>query len=130
MLKTPANPGGLPMEVFNDLRTNVLNDRAQFFRDLSAPSYGANRTGVKVSQGLRDSFWLQGMLCGHKGAFDCIKAFSETDFIEDLKKFDVPTLILHPDDDQMAPISTPTMTRWPPSAPRPCSPPRSSKEPY
>jgi non-heme chloroperoxidase len=104
MLKTAANPAGLPIEVFDGLRASVLADRAQFFRDLSAPFYGANRPGAKVSQGLRDSFWLQGMLCGFKAAFDCIKAFSETDFTEDLKKFDVPTLILHGDDDQIVPI--------------------------
>jgi non-heme chloroperoxidase len=105
MLKTPANPAGLPMEVFDQLRAGVLNDRAQFFEDLSAPFYGANRPGNKVSQGLRHSFWLQGMLCGHKAAYDCIKAFSETDFTEDLKKFDVPTLILHGDDDQIVPFA-------------------------
>ena len=104
MLKTAANPTGLPIEVFDGLRANVLADRSQFFRDLSAPFYGANRPGAKVSQGLRDSFWLQGMVCGFKAAFDCIKAFSETDFTEDLKKFDVPTLILHGDDDQIVPI--------------------------
>src|SRR5713226_4916803 len=109
MLKTPANPGGLPIEVFDGLRANVLSDRAQFFRDLSAPFYGANRPGAKVSQGLRDSFWLQGMVCGHKAAFECIKAFSETDFTEDLKKFDVPTLILHGDDDQIVPIGAAAM---------------------
>src|SRR3989441_7232225 len=104
MLKTPANPGGLPMSAFDQIRAGVLADRSQFFKDLSAPFYGANRPGAKVSQGLRDSFWLQGMLAGHKAAFDCIKAFSETDFTEDLKKFDVPTLILHGDDDQIVPI--------------------------
>jgi non-heme chloroperoxidase len=104
MLKTPANPAGLPMEVFDGLRASVLADRAQFFRDLSAPFYGANRKDARVSQGLRDSFWLQGMLCGFNAAYDCIKAFSETDFTEDLKKFDVPTLILHGDDDQIVPI--------------------------
>jgi non-heme chloroperoxidase len=104
MLKTPANPAGLPMEVFDGLRASVAADRPQFFRDLSAPFYGANRPGAKVSQGLRDSFWLQGMLCGFPAAYDCIKAFSETDFTEDLKKFDVPTLILHGDDDQIVPI--------------------------
>ncbi len=109
MLKTPANPGGLPIEVFDGLRAKVLSDRAQFFRDLSAPFYGANRPGAKVSQGLRDSFWLQGMVCGHKAAFECIKAFSETDFTEDLKKFDVPTLILHGDDDQIVPIGAAAM---------------------
>src|SRR6267142_1955742 len=104
MLKTAANPGGLPIEVFDQLRASVLADRAQFFKDLSAPFYGANRPEAKVSQGLRDSFWLQGMLAGHKAVFDCIKAFSETDFTEDLKKFDVPTLILHGDEDQIVPI--------------------------
>ena len=104
MLKTPANPAGLPMEVFDQVRASVQADRAQFFKDLSAPFYGANRPGAKVSQGLRDSFWLQGMLCGHKAAYECIKAFSETDFTEDLKKFDVPTLVLHGDDDQIVPI--------------------------
>jgi non-heme chloroperoxidase len=105
MLKTPANPGVLPLEVFDQIRASVLADRSQFFKDLSAPFYGANRPGATVSQGLRDSFWLQGMLCGHKGAYDCIKAFSETDLTGDLKKFDVPTLILHGDDDQIVPIS-------------------------
>lgn len=104
MLKTPANPGGLPMDAFDQIRTAVLTDRAQFFKDLSAPFYGANQPGTKVSQGLRDSFWLQGMLAGHKAVYDCIKAFSETDFTEDLKKFDVPTLVLHGDDDQIVPI--------------------------
>jgi non-heme chloroperoxidase len=104
MVKTAANPAGLPIEAFDQLRAAVLTDRAQFFRDLSAPFYGYNRTGAKVSQGVRDSFWLQGMLCGHNAAYDCIKAFSETDFTEDLKKFDVPTLILHGDDDQIVPI--------------------------
>jgi len=104
MLKTPANPGGLPIEAFDQIRAGVQSDRSQFFRDLSAPFYGANRAGAKVSQGLRDSFWLQGMLAGHKAVYECIKAFSETDFNEDLKKFDVPTLILHGDDDQIVPI--------------------------
>ena len=104
MLKTAANPGGLPMEVFDDIRTNVLADRSQFFKDLSAPFYGANRPDAKVSQGLRDSFWLQGMQAGFKGVIDCIKAFSETDHTADLKKFDVPTLIIHGDDDQIVPI--------------------------
>jgi non-heme chloroperoxidase len=104
MLKTPANPGGLPMEAFDQIRAGVHSDRSQFFKDLSAPFYGANRAGAKVSQGLRDSFWLQGMQCGLKAAYDCIKAFSETDFTEDLKKIDVPTLILHGDDDQIVPI--------------------------
>jgi non-heme chloroperoxidase len=109
MLKTPANPGGLPMDAFDQLRSAVQADRAQFFGDLSAPFYGANRPGNRVSQGLRDSFWLQGMLCGHKAAYDCIKAFSETDFTEDLKKFDVPTLILHGDADQIVPIGASAM---------------------
>jgi non-heme chloroperoxidase len=105
MLKTSANPGGLPMDAFDQIRAAVQADRSQFFKDLSAPFYGANRAGAKVSQGLRDSFWLQGMLCGLKAAYDCIKAFSETDFTEDLKKFDVPTLVLHGDDDQIVPIA-------------------------
>ena len=105
MLKTPANPGGLSIDVFDQIRAGVLNDRSQFFKDLSGPFYGANRPGSKVSQGLRDSFWLQGMWCGHKAAYDCIKAFSETDFTEDLKKIDVPTLVLHGDDDQIVPIA-------------------------
>jgi non-heme chloroperoxidase len=104
MLKTPANPAGTPLEVFDQLRASVLADRAQLFRELSAPFYGANRPGAAVSQGLRDSFWLQGMLAGHKAVYDCIKAFSETDQTEDLKKFDVPALILHGDDDQIVPI--------------------------
>src|SRR5260370_10843942 len=104
MLRTDSNPVGLPLEVFDQLRASVLADRAQFFKELSAPFYGANRPGAKVSQGLRDSFWLQGMLAGHKAVFDCIKAFSETDLTEDLKKFDLPTLILHGDDDQIVPI--------------------------
>src|SRR5439155_6306645 len=109
MLKTAANPGGTPMEAFDQIRAGVLTDRAQFFKDLSAPFYGANRPGTKVSQGLRDSFWLQGMLAGFKGAYDCIKAFSEPDFTEDLKKIDVPTLILHGDDDQIVPIADSAM---------------------
>ena len=104
MLKTPANPKGLPIETFDQLRSAVQADRAQFFKDLSAPFYGANRPNNTVTQGLRDSFWLQGMIMSIKGAYDCIKAFSETDFTEDLKKFDVPTLILHGDDDQIVPI--------------------------
>ncbi len=104
MLKTEANPGGLPLRAFDDLRRGVANDRSQFYRDLSAPFYGANRPGSKVSQGLRDQFWLQSMQVGLKGVFDCIKAFSETDFTEDLKRFDVPTLFIHGDDDQIVPI--------------------------
>ncbi|MES2353669.1 MAG: alpha/beta hydrolase [Pseudomonadota bacterium] len=105
MLKTAANPGGLPMEVFDQIRAGVVTDRSQFFKDLTATFYGANRPGAKVSQGLRDSFWLQGMQAGLKGVYDCIKVFSETDQTEDLKKFDVPTLIMHGDDDQIVPIA-------------------------
>jgi len=92
------------MEVFDGIRNGVLADRSQFFKDLSVPFYGANRSAARVSQGVMDSFWLQGMQAGFKAAFDCIKAFSETDFTEDLKKIDVPTLILHGDDDQIVPI--------------------------
>jgi non-heme chloroperoxidase len=109
MLQTDANPGGLPMKIFDDIRAGVQADRSQFFKDLSAPFYGANRAGNKVSQGLRDSFWLQGMIAGHKACYDCIKAFSETDFTEDLKKIDVPTLVLHGDDDQIVPIGAAAM---------------------
>ena len=109
MVKTAANPNGTPMEAFDQIRQAVLSDRSQFWRDLSAPFYGANRAGAKVSQGLRDSFWLQGMLAGHKAVYDCVKAFSETDFTEDLKKIDVPTLILHGDDDQIVPIGDSAM---------------------
>jgi non-heme chloroperoxidase len=104
MLKTEANPGGLPIEAFDGIRAGVANDRSQFYADLSAPFYGANRPGSKVSQGQRDQFWLQSMQVGLKGALDCIKAFSETDFTQDLKKFDVPTLFIHGDDDQIVPI--------------------------
>jgi non-heme chloroperoxidase len=109
MLKTEANPGGLPIDAFDGIRAGVLADRSQFFKDLTTPFYGANRPGARVSQGVRDSFWLQGMLAGHKAALDCIKAFSETDFTEDLKAFDVPTLILHGDDDQIVPIGASAM---------------------
>jgi len=105
MLKTPANPGGLPIEVFDGLRAGVTADRSQFFKDFSMPFYGFNRPGATISEGLRESFWLQGMLAGHKPVIDCIKAFSETDFTEDLKKIDVPTLIMHGDDDQIVPIA-------------------------
>jgi len=105
MLKTPANPGGLPMKAFDDIRARVLADRSQFWRDLTMPFYGYNRPGAKISQGVRDSFWLQGMMAGHKAVYDCIKAFSETDFTNDLRKLDVPTLILHGDDDQIVPIA-------------------------
>ena len=105
MLKTDANPDGLPMEVFDGFRQAYLEDRAQFFFDVaSGPFFGFNRAGAKVSQGLIHAWWRQGMQSGHKNAYDCIQAFSETDFTEDLKKFDVPTLILHGDDDQIVPI--------------------------
>jgi non-heme chloroperoxidase len=109
MLKTAANPGGLPIDVFDGLRASVQSDRSQFFIDLSMPFYGFNRPGAKISQGLRDSFWMQGMQAGFPAAYDCIKAFSETDFTEDLKKIDVPTLILHGDDDQIVPIGAAAM---------------------
>jgi non-heme chloroperoxidase len=105
MLKTEANPGGLPIEVFDEIRAGVLADRSSYWKELSMPFYGFNRPGAKVSEGLRESFWLQGMMCGLPGAYDCIKAFSETDLTEDLKKIDVPTLILHGDDDQIVPIA-------------------------
>jgi non-heme chloroperoxidase len=104
MLQTAAYPGGLPMEVFDDIRKGVAADRSQFFKDLTTPFFGANRDGATVTQGTRDSFWLQGMMGGLKNELDCIKAFSETDFTEDLKRFDVPTLIIHGDDDQIVPI--------------------------
>ena len=109
MLKTTANPGGLPIEAFDQIRAGVLADRSQFFKELSMPFYGFNRPGAKESPGVRDSFWLQGMLAGHKSALDCIKAFSETDFTEDLKKIDVPTLVLHGDDDQIVPSGASAM---------------------
>jgi non-heme chloroperoxidase len=105
MVKTAANPGGLPIETFDAMRAGVLADRSQFFKDLSGPFYGANRPGSTVSQALRDSFWMQGMQAGFKSVVDCIKAFSETDLTDDLKKFDVPTLIMHGDDDQIVPIA-------------------------
>jgi len=105
MLKTPSNPAGTPIEVFDQIRKSILSDRSQYWKDFSAPFYGANRPGAKVSQGLRDSFWLQGMMAGLNAEYDCVKAFSETDQTEDLKKFDVPTLILHGDDDQIVPIA-------------------------
>jgi non-heme chloroperoxidase len=109
MLKTPANPGGLPISVFDEIRSGVMNDRSQYYKDLSAPFYGANRPGSKVSQGVRDSFWLWSMQAGLKGSYDCIKAFSETDLTEDLKKIDVPTLIIHGDDDQIVPFADSAM---------------------
>ena len=105
MLQTPANPGGLPLKVFDDIRAGVLKDRSQFFKDLSVPFFGANRAGATVSQGVLDTFWLLGMQAGLKNAYDCIKVFSETDLTEDLKKIDVPTLIVHGDDDQIVPIA-------------------------
>ena len=104
-LKTAANPDGLPMDVFDGIRANVVADRSQFWKDLSMPFYGYNRPGAKVSEGVRESFWMQGMMAGFPGAYFCIKAFSETDQTEDLKKFDVPTLILQGDDDQIVPYA-------------------------
>ena len=105
MLKTKANPGGLPIEVFDGIRNGSVSDRSGVYKNLAAgPFFGANRPGSKVSQGMMDTFWLQGMQAGHKNTYDCIKAFSETDFTEDLKKFDVPTLIIHGDDDQVVPL--------------------------
>jgi non-heme chloroperoxidase len=109
MLKTEANPGGLPLSVFDGIRNGVRADRSQFFKELAVPFYGFNRPGAKVSQGLIDSFWLQGMQGSIKGEFDCVKQFSETDFNADLKKIDVPTLILHGDDDQIVPIADSAM---------------------
>jgi non-heme chloroperoxidase len=110
MLKTPDNPGGTPIEVFDQIREGVRNDRSQYFKDLSAPFYGANRPGATVSQGLRDSFWLASMMCSLEAAYDCIKVFSETDQTEDLRKFgDLPTLIIHGDDDQIVPIGAAAM---------------------
>ncbi|MET0504165.1 MAG: alpha/beta hydrolase, partial [Luteibacter sp.] len=104
MLKTEKNPGGLPISVFDDIRAGVAGDRSQFYKDLTLPFYSYNRPGAKISEGVREHWWLQGMLGGVKAHYDCVKAFSETDFTEDLKKFDVPTLILHGDDDQIVPI--------------------------
>jgi len=109
MLKTKANPSGTPIEVFDQLRASVIADRSQFWKDLSLPFYGYNRSGAKVSEGVRESFWLQGMSAGFPASYFCIKAFSETDMTEDLKKFDVPTLILHGDDDQIVPIQASAM---------------------
>jgi non-heme chloroperoxidase len=104
MVKSDSNPNGLPMSVFDGIRSAVLADRSQFFKDLTTPFYGYNRDGAKPSQGVRDTFWAQGMQCGIKNAYDCIKQFSETDFTEDLKKIDVPTLFVHGSDDQIVPI--------------------------
>src|SRR5215471_11678887 len=109
LLKTAGNPDGAPMSAFDEIRAGVLGDRSQFFKDLTMPFYGYNKPDAKVSQGVRDGFWLQGMQCSIKGAYDCIKAFSETDFTEDLRKIDVPTLILHSDADQIVPIGLTAM---------------------
>ena len=105
MLKTATNPGGLPIEVFDGIRAGVAGDRSQYYRDLSLPFYGANRPGSTVSQGVKDAFWMWSMQVGLKGAYDCIKAFSETDLTEDIKAIDIPTLVLHGDDDQIVPIA-------------------------
>jgi non-heme chloroperoxidase len=105
MLKTANNPEGLPIDAFDQIRAGVRGDRSQFYKDLSAPFYGANRQGSKVSQGVRDAFWMMSMQAGFPAAYDCVKAFSETDFREDLKKFDIPTLVIHGDDDQIVPIA-------------------------
>ena len=104
MVKTPANPGGLPIEVFDQIRAQFAANRAQLYKDITLPFYGYNRPGAKISEGIREHWWLQGMMGGMKAHYDCIKAFSETDFTEDLKKIDVPTLILHGEDDQIVPI--------------------------
>jgi non-heme chloroperoxidase len=104
MLKTAANPEGLPMEVFDSMRSGILKDRSQFYKDLAMQFYGANRTGAKVSQGVLDQFWLWSMQAGLKNAYESIRAFSETDFTEDLKKIDVPTLVMHGEDDQIVPV--------------------------
>jgi non-heme chloroperoxidase len=109
MLRTPTNPGGLPIEVFDQIRAGILADRSQYYQDFSAPFFGANRPGSQVSQGLRDQFWLQSMQVGLNAAIDCVKAFSETDFTEDLRRIDVPTLIIHGDDDQIVPIADAAM---------------------
>ena len=109
MLKTADNPAGTPIEAFDQIRAGVVADRSKFWRDLAVPFYGFNRPGAKVSEGLKDSFWLQGMLCGFPASYFCVKAFSETNQTEDLKKFDVPTLILHGDDDQIVPIAASAM---------------------
>src|SRR5438270_556293 len=109
LLKTEANPGGTPIEAFDSQRAALLADRSQFYQEISSPFYGANRPGSIVSQGVRDMFWLWSMQAGLKGAFDCIKAFSETDFTEDLKRFDIPTLIVHGEDDQFVPIADTAM---------------------
>ena len=105
LLKTAANPEGLPLQVFDSIRAGLFKDRSQFYKDMALQFYGANRPGAKVSQGVLDQFWLWSMQSGLKNAYDCIKAFSETDFTEDLKKIDVPTLILHGEDDQVVPVN-------------------------
>jgi non-heme chloroperoxidase len=104
MLKSDKNPGGLPLSVFDEIRAGVAGDRSQFWKDLSLPFFGYNRPGAKISEGVRENFWLQSMMGGIKGEYDCVKAFSETDFNDDLKKIDVPTLVLHGDDDQIVPF--------------------------
>jgi non-heme chloroperoxidase len=104
MLKTEANPDGQPIETFDEIRAGLAADRSQYYQDLSAPFYGANRSGATVSQGLRNSFWLMSMTVGLKASYDCVKAFSETDFTDDLRRFDIPTLIVQGDDDQIVPI--------------------------
>jgi non-heme chloroperoxidase len=104
MLKSAANPEGLPMEVFDNMRSSLTKDRSQFYKDLATQFYGANRPGAKVSQGILDQFWLWSMQAGLKNAYESIKAFSETDFTEDLKKIDVPTLVMHGEDDQIVPV--------------------------
>ena len=110
MVKTEANPGGLPLEVFDGIRKGTYDNRAQFYKDLVVPFYGYNREGAKLSEGIRDSFWLQGMMGGLKGQLDCIHEFSEVDYTEDLKKIDVPTLFIHGDDDQIVPIGAAALT--------------------
>jgi len=104
MLKTEKNPGGLPITVFDSIRAGVASDRSQFYKEITLPFYGYNRPGAKISEGIRDHWWLQGMLGGIKAHYDCIKAFSETDFTEDLKKIEIPVLVMHGDDDQIVPI--------------------------
>jgi non-heme chloroperoxidase len=104
MVKSDSNPLGTPIEAFNEIRASVLADRSKYWKELALSFYGYNRPGAKISEGLRESFWLQGMMCGFPAAYFCIKAFSETDLTEDLKRIDVPTLILHGDDDQIVPI--------------------------
>jgi non-heme chloroperoxidase len=104
MLKTEKNPGGLPISVFDSIRAGVAGDRSQFYKEMTLPFYGYNRPGAKISEGVRDHWWLQGMMGGVKAHYDCVKAFSETDFTEDLKKIDIPVLVMHGDDDQIVPI--------------------------